>query len=300
MGKHTSSRPKTQARRKAVYLAEFERLSALTCQRKAAVFKANVVRKFLAAKKVKRLDCITEAMVQGFLANLLTRRKPHTVRNHANALCLFCDFLVGQGVLPANPAKRVRLPKVEKLPPLFLDQQEYDKALKIASHNGIWPEVALALSTGLRLAELQRLEWGHVDFAIRKLLVRKSKSGRSRIVWLNKRAIEALNYQWVRTSRRRFVFPGRERKGATGMRGHVWWTDALKPLQEAIPKFQQLPKGSTGRAWHLLRHTFASRAVQAGVSIYKVATWLGHSDVSTTMQYAHLATDFDSDIERVG
>jgi len=44
---------------------------------------------------------------------------------------------------------------------------------------------------------------------------------------------------------------------------------------------------------HTLRHTFASRLVSAGVSIFKVSQWLGHASVQTTMVYAHLAPKDD-------
>ena len=42
---------------------------------------------------------------------------------------------------------------------------------------------------------------------------------------------------------------------------------------------------------HILRHTCASRLVQAGVNLQTVCEWLGHSSIDMTMRYAHLAPD---------
>ena len=39
---------------------------------------------------------------------------------------------------------------------------------------------------------------------------------------------------------------------------------------------------------HTLRHTLASRLIQNGMSVYEVREILGHSDIKTTMRYAHL------------
>lgn len=49
---------------------------------------------------------------------------------------------------------------------------------------------------------------------------------------------------------------------------------------------------------HIMRHTFASQLAKAGVSLYKIQQWLGHSDPKTTMIYAHLQAQ-DDEIELI-
>ena len=50
--------------------------------------------------------------------------------------------------------------------------------------------------------------------------------------------------------------------------------------------------GIQNMRFHDLRHTFASQLVMAGVNIFQVSKWLGHSSVVTTEKYyAHLSPD---------
>ena len=46
-----------------------------------------------------------------------------------------------------------------------------------------------------------------------------------------------------------------------------------------------------------MRHTFASLYAQAGVSLYKIGSWMGHSSSEVTEIYAHLA-EYDADINK--
>ena len=53
--------------------------------------------------------------------------------------------------------------------------------------------------------------------------------------------------------------------------------------------------------FHDLRHTFASQAIQQGVPLPVLQAWLGHSTITMTMRYAHLAPDaFQGDYGRLG
>jgi len=260
----------------------------------------SIVRGFLWRQHVIDAGQLTRRCVAGYLGDLAARgRGRKTIRNHQCAISAFCGFLE----IEPNPCARINVGRTDERLPQWLDDDEIATVLAIARRRGIWPEVRLALATGLRMSELRRLQWPDIDLPRRCLAVRKSKSGRPRIVPLSRDAILALRVQRRRAGTFDHVFPAR-RTWPGGccyrhrMRSSISFLRSLRPVQEAVPKFRALPGRSTGRGWHLLRHTFASRLAQAGVSLYKIAEWMGHSDVRTTQIYAHLQQGFDEDIEK--
>ena len=282
-------------------LAEFTRLGTLTGQEKHARFNAGVVRRFLDSQGVRSPSEITSAAVERYLGGLRREgRAAATLWNHRAALSRFCGFLETRALLDGNPVRKVAVPKIEKALPIFLTPSQAAEAIKIAGKHGFHGEVPTALYTGLRRAELRRLEWRDIDFDGRVLLVRKSKSHRPRAVPLSQEALAVLQEHQGVTGDRKYLFPGRDRLDQSGMRRFAWWSEAIKPLQQAMPEvFNQRDAGAVGRAWHLFRHTFASWLVQEGVSIYKVSEWLGHSDIRTTQAYSHLAPKYDAEIEKL-
>jgi len=288
---------------------EFAETARLTAGERQVRSMTSMVRQFLwqsSPKDMLEPQQLTAAAVERYLADLAVfgkeGRSPKTLRNHCSALSCFCRFLVKRGMLAANPCDQIRLKRPEQQLPRWLNEKEIATVLKLAETLGIWVEVCIALSTGLRLSELIRLEWLDVDLDRRMLTVRKSKSGRPRVIPLCDAAIKALKSQHEITGQFRSVFPARQT-----WRGHWryvdrsrainWWLRVLQPISAAVPKFHALAGCRTGRGWHLFRHTFASRAAQAGVSVYKLAQWMGHADVRTTQIYAHLQGGFDPEIE---
>lgn len=150
------------------------------------------------------------------------------------------------------------------------------KAHQFVDH--LMPMVLISMNTGLRQGELFLLRWADVDLARRQLTVvaRNAKSRKARRVELNAEAAETLT-RWKdnSVSQDALVFPN----------------DAGKPFDNVQTAWQSLLKDAriTRFRWHDLRHHFASRLAMAGVDLNSIRQLLGHSDMKTTLRYAHLS-----------
>jgi integrase len=142
------------------------------------------------------------------------------------------------------------------------------------------PVVLLALNTGLRRGELFGLSWRDVDLTGARLTVAgaSAKSGLTRHVPLNSQAVTVLrDWQPATIDPAALVFPGPD--------GERMFS--LKTAWRKIAKDAKLDAFT----FHDLRHTFASKLVQAGVDLNTVRELLGHSDIKMTLRYAHLAPE---------
>lgn len=282
-------------------LSSFEAVNTLEANRKqAATNRANSA-DFIATAGIRDTREITVEALQSYFVSLKKRGlTAKTLWNYRGSLSRFCEFLIDRECLASNPCKRLKLPTIAKRLPRWLSEDEHEQCLQLARKHDIHAEVATALYTGMRRGELRRMRWADVDFEGAVIRVPKSKSRRPRVIPLAEKLRAVLLEHRDKTGEQRYVFPGRTRQGESGMRRGGWWNDCLKPLQKAMPIFtEEMRDNATGRGWHLFRHTFASRLVQSGVAIAKVSAWLGHSDIRTTMIYAHLAPGHDADIENV-
>lgn len=154
---------------------------------------------------------------------------------------------------------------------------------------------------------MRNLAWKDVDLEMKQIIVRESKGKRPRTVPLNQKALTALEEQKKLYGNLMYVFPGG--KGGIGntgkwtetqKRGWDWWKKtAFRNIKEKIPTLKNLKNGRTGRNWHALRHTFATKLARAGIDIFKLKDWLGHKKMETTMRYIHLARHYDPDIELI-
>lgn len=139
------------------------------------------------------------------------------------------------------------------------------------------PMVLLSLNTGLRQGELFSLTWGDIELARRMLYVHAAaaKGGKPRHIPLNDEARQVLESWKEQSEPGGLVFPSRGGQRFNNTKRA--WTAVLR--EAGIKDF----------TWHDMRHTFASRLVQAGVDLNVVRELLGHADLKMTLRYSHLA-----------
>jgi integrase len=252
-------------------------------------------------------------------AYLKRKRKPATVNRVLTALkaCLSkaVEWKTKTG-LTEHPLKGLKLASVDRIGRLrFLTPDEEQRLLAALDardarrrdareHHNAWcrergvdpwseygtytdhltPLVRTLLHTGLRFGEATGLTWGDVDLTGKLLTVRgeTAKSARTRYVPLNKTALDTLKmWKPEHAAPTAYVFAGRK-DGAKLVDIKTAWKQLLKSVKDAP---------ITGFRVHDLRHTFASKLVQAGVDLNTVRELLGHADIKMTLRYAHLAPE---------
>lgn len=147
--------------------------------------------------------------------------------------------------------------------------------LKFTDH--LKPMVLVSLKTGLRRGELFDLKWSSVNFNTKIITVAgdTTKTSETRHIPMNGEVFTVLE-EWKKQSREAlYVFPNQEGGRFEDVKS-AW----LKLLERAEV---------TGFRWHDMRHDFASRLVMAKESLNTVRELLGHSDITMTLRYAHLA-----------
>jgi integrase len=133
--------------------------------------------------------------------------------------------------------------------------------------------VVLLLDTGARYSEIANLEWSQIDLQEHTIRLWRPKVQNESILYMTHR-IERVLIRRAERKDDRYVFTSR----AGGPRGY-----ACRAIRKAFRR-----AGLRDCTIHTLRHTHASRLVQNGMTVYEVKEILGHTDIKTTMRYAHL------------
>lgn len=131
----------------------------------------------------------------------------------------------------------------------------------------------ILLDTGARHSEISGLKWTQINLKQETIALWRPKVRNESILYMTDRARKILEHRnHEKTSS--FVFMNR----TGGARSYIGATLRRTFVRAGLPDC----------SLHTLRHTHATRLIQNGMSIYEVKEILGHSDIKTTMRYAHI------------
>jgi site-specific recombinase XerD len=139
--------------------------------------------------------------------------------------------------------------------------------------------LATLYTTGLRVSELCRLQGTDIDSGRMVVVVRQGKGKKDRQVGLSPDLLPLLRRYWKLYGLQSWLFPGlRVHEPITS--GGVQWI-CQKAGQAAQIKKAVYP--------HLLRHTFATHLLEAGMDLRSIQLLLGHASLQSTSIYLHVA-----------
>jgi integrase len=182
-----------------------------------------------------------------------------------------------------NPCRKVPREKEDNQIIRWLSDEEEDSLMAGAKGylNGQLVEmITIALHTGLRQGELVNLKWKDVDLFRKTIIIPKPKNKEPKTLPVNDTVFDLLLAKSKVINMTGYVFTT-----ASGLRINA--RNLQREFCNARTKAAEKTPEISNFRWHDMRHTFATRLIQAGVDIGRVAELLGHKDLKMTRRYAH-------------
>ena len=227
--------------------------------------------------KNTRLKDITPQKIERLKLQLKNGRKNATVNRYIEALGTLFNIAISNNIAKINPLKQIKKLKQDNHKLRFLTKEEEKALFEVLNNNRDYlyfiPIVICALQTGMRKGEILNLKWSNIDFNNRYIELLQTKSGKSRKIPISDKLMsELLKLKANKISDYVFTNPYTRTKYISIHKG---FGEVLKKAN--IKDFR----------FHDLRHTAATRMTEVGIDLAVVQEILGHSDVKTTMRYAH-------------
>ncbi|MGA7594174.1 MAG: site-specific tyrosine recombinase XerD [Gallionella sp.] len=235
----------------------------------------------------------THGDIQGYLAQLVAvqKAKPSSTGRNISSLKRLFRFLLRQGRITADPTLQIDTPKLPRNLPKSMTESDVEQLLAapdVQTPLGLRDRTMFEVlyATGLRVSELVTLRISQVSMDMGVVRV-MGKGSKERLVPLGE---EALDWLQRYMSDGRGVLLGRLQTDALfvtalgeGMTRQMFWY--------LIKKYARLSGLHKPMSPHTLRHAFATHLLNHGADLRVVQMLLGHSDISTTQIYTHVARE---------
>ena len=241
-------------------------------------------------KKIAMMD-VSELEIQEFLAFKFPSSKSRSISRLLATLRRFFRYQLREKKIQKDPTLKIQTPKIPKSLPKSLSEEEVESLLdapNLDSSSGLRDRSMLELlyACGLRVTELVDIQLTEVILSDGVIRV-TGKGSKTRLVpmgeeavdWIKKYIAEARD-DILRKKTSKFLFV--TNRGGAMTRQAFWYV---------IKKYAVIANINKPMSPHILRHAFATHLINHGADLRVVQMLLGHTDISTTQIYIHVARE---------
>lgn len=244
------------------------------------------------AEDDKAIDSARKADLLDFIAKRVeSGAKPRSTARQLSSFRRFFRYIMREGLRDSDPTADIEMPRIGRSLPKTLSEDEVDALLNAPNTDeplGHRDRAMLELlyATGLRVSELINLQQSQVNFNQGVLRI-IGKGDRERLIplgdesqrWL-KEFINGPRMEILLERQTDYLFPTRR---GDRMTRQAFWHIIKRYAEKANIRSKMSP--------HSLRHAFATHLLNRGADLRVVQMLLGHSDLSTTQIYTHVARE---------
>ena len=244
------------------------------------------------AEKKKSIDVADKADLLAFIASRVEGgAKPRSTARQLSSFRRFFRYIMREGVRDTDPTSDIEMPRIGRSLPKTLTEDEVESLLNAPNTDeplGHRDRAMLELlyATGLRVSELINLKQSQVNFNQGVLRI-VGKGDRERLIPLGEESqrwlrdfIDGPRMEILLERQTDYLFPTRR---GDRMTRQAFWHIIKRYAQKAGVRKKMSP--------HSLRHAFATHLLNRGADLRVVQLLLGHSDLSTTQIYTHVARE---------
>jgi len=244
-----------------------------------------------ASKQSIDMLAVTNADIQQYLAVRFPLSKARSISRLVASLRRFYRYALREQLLKEDPTLHLESPKLPRSLPKSLNEQEVEDLLKapdVSQPLGLRDRAMLELlyASGLRVSELVGVTVAEVS--TQDGIVRVTgKGSKTRLVPMGAEAADWID-RYMRYARpellqKRLCDAMFVTSRAEGMTRQAFW--------HIIKRYAALAGIAKHISPHVLRHAFATHLLNHGADLRVVQMLLGHSDISTTQIYTHVARE---------
>ena len=244
------------------------------------------------AEKDKSIETADKADLLAFIAGRVEGgAKPRSTARQLSSFRRFFRYIMREGMRDTDPTADIEMPRIGRSLPKTLTEEEVDSLLNAPNTDeplGHRDRAMLELlyATGLRVSELINLKQSQINFNQGVLRI-VGKGDRERLIplgdesqrWL-KDFIDGPRMEILLERQTDYLFPTRR---SDRMTRQAFWHIIKRYSDKAGVRKKLSP--------HSLRHAFATHLLNRGADLRVVQLLLGHSDLSTTQIYTHVARE---------